>query len=309
MLHVNEQTRKQLTMSLTLSPDAIARAEALGLQARAIVEGLRLGDHRSPYHGFSVEFVQHREYVPGDDLRHIDWKVYGRQERYTIKQYQQETNFVARLVVDVSKSMHYGEGTQNKLAYAKLLAATLSYVIINQGEACGLDLFDNTWRQRLVPSSQPIQIRSIMNALASTESSPKTTIAPLLHELAESVKRRGLFFLLSDCFDDPQAILSALQHLRYKGHEVTLLHILHPDEFLFPFEGYVRFDGMEEQMQYLTRPHLLRSAYRRVFQQYQESLRRGCEAQKVDYVLVDTSVPLSTLVTQWFARRLRFRRM
>jgi uncharacterized protein (DUF58 family) len=294
---------------MNLPPDAIARAEALGMQARAIVEGLRLGDHRSPYRGFSVEFVQHREYVPGDDLRHIDWKVYGRQERYTIKQYQQETNFIARLIVDVSQSMRYGEGAKNKLEYAKLLAATLGYVIINQGEACGLELFDSTWRQRLSPSSQPVQIRSIMNALAGAESTPKTTMAPLLHELAESVKRRGLFFLISDCFDDAEAILNALQHLRYKGHEVTLLHVLHPDEFQFPFEGHVRFDGMEEPQQFLTRPHLLRSAYRRVFQQYQDTLRRGCETQKVDYVLCDTSVPLATLITQWFARRLRFRRM
>lgn len=296
-------------MPLTLPADAIARAEALGIQARAIVEGMRIGDHRSPYRGFSVEFVQHREYVPGDDLRHIDWKVYGRQERYTIKQYQQETNFIGRLVVDVSKSMQYGEGSENKLAYAKLLAATLSYVIINQGDACGIDLFDNTWRQRIAPSSQPAQIRIILNALESVEPADKTAIAPMLHELADSTKRRGLFFLLSDCFDNPTDLLNALQHLRYKGHEVTVLHILHPDEAAFPFEGHVRFDGLEDASRLLTRPHLLRSAYRRAFQQYQEELRVGCEAQKVDYLLAETNQPLSGLVTQWLARRQRLSRM
>ena len=296
-------------MPLTLPADAVARAEALGIQARAIVEGLRIGDHRSPYRGFSVEFVQHREYVPGDDLRHIDWKVYGRNERYTIKQYQQETNFVGRLVVDVSKSMEYGEGSQNKLAYAKLLAATLSYVIINQGDACSLDLFDQSWRQRIPPSSQPAQIRTILLALESVEPADKTTLAPLLHELADSTKRRGLFFLISDCFDEPAALLQALQHLRYQGHEVTVLHVLHPDEMAFPFEGHIRFDDLENTTRYLTRPHLLRTAYRRAFQAYQEELRMGCEAQQVDYILADTSQPLATLVAQWLSRRLRLRRM
>lgn len=294
---------------LTLPPDAVARAQALGIQARAIVEGLRIGDHRSPYRGFSVEFVQHREYVPGDDLRHIDWKVYGRNERYTIKQYQQETNFVGRLVVDVSKSMDYGEGSQNKLAYAKLLAATLSYVIINQGDACSLDLFDQSWRRRLPPSSQPAQIRTILNALESVEPADKTAIGPLLHELADSTSRRGLIFLISDCFDDPTQLLQALQHLRYLGHEVTLLHVLHPDESAFPFEGHIRFDALEDDTRYLTRPHLLRAAYRRAFQAYLDELRRGCEAQKVDYILTQTDQPLSNLVSQWLARRLRFRRM
>lgn len=296
-------------MPLTLPPEAVARAEALGIQARAIVEGLRIGDHRSPYRGFSVEFVQHREYVPGDDLRHIDWKVYGRNERYTIKQYQQETNFVGRLVVDASKSMEYGEGTLNKLSYAKLLAATLAYVIVNQGDACSLDIFDEQWRQRIPPSSQPAQIRSILLALESVEPAEKTAIGPLLHELADSSKRRGLIFLISDCFDEPASLLQSLQHLRYQGHEVTLLHVLHPDEMAFPFEGHIRFDGLEDATRYLTRPHLLRTAYRRAFQAFQDELRQGCEAQKVDYVLADTSHSLSSLVATWLSRRLRFRRM
>jgi uncharacterized protein (DUF58 family) len=296
-------------MALTAPPDAIARAEALGIQARAIVEGLRIGDHRSPYRGFSVEFVQHREYVAGDDLRHIDWKVYGRQERYTIKQYQQETNFIGKLIVDVSSSMNYGEGAKNKLAYAKLLAAVLSYVIIHQGDACSLDLFDSQWRQRIPPSSQPAQIRTILNALESVQPAEKTSIAPLLDELAESTKRRSLFFLVSDCFDEPAALLKSLQHLRYRGHEVTVLHVLHPDEVNFPFEGHIRFDGMEDATKYLTRPQLLRSAYRRVFQQYQAELRQGAEAQKVDYIECLTDHSISHLVSQWLARRLRFRRM
>ncbi|HMP16483.1 MAG TPA: DUF58 domain-containing protein [Gemmatales bacterium] len=296
-------------MALTPPADAIARAEALGLQARAIVEGLRLGDHRSPNRGYSVEFVQHREYVPGDDLRHIDWKVYGRQERYIIKQYQQETNFIGRLVVDVSRSMLYGDGALNKLAYAKLLAASLAHVIIQQGDACSLDLFDDAWRQRIPPSSQPAQIRTILLALELVEPVAKTSMATLLEELAESTRRRSLFFLISDCFDQPASLLRALQHLRVRRHEVSLLHILHPEEVDFPFEGHIRFDGLEDNSQFLTRPELLRSAYKRAMRKFQTELRQGAEAQKVDYVECLTSQPLAQLLGSWLARRTRLKRM
>src|SRR5262245_8112802 len=178
-------------MPLILQSDAVARAEALGIKARAVVEGLRIGDHRSPYRGFSVEFVQHREYVPGDDLRYIDWKVYGRHERYTIKQYEQETNFIGHLVVDTSASMNYGEDDQNKLDYAKLLTATLAYVIVGQGDAISLSLFDSAWRKQLPASSQPAQVKLVLQALEEAEPQNKTTLAPLLHELADTTRRRG----------------------------------------------------------------------------------------------------------------------
>jgi uncharacterized protein (DUF58 family) len=296
-------------MPITLQSDAVARAEALGIKARAVVEGLRIGDHRSPYRGFSVEFVQHREYVPGDDLRYIDWKVYGRHERYTIKQYEQETNFIGQLVVDASRSMEYGEGDSNKLEYAKLLAATLAYVIVGQGDAASLAVFDAAWRTRLPASSQPAHVKTLLLALEDVTPAEKTVMAPLLHELADGLRRRSLVFLLSDCFDEPAPLLDALQHLRFNGHEVTVFHILHPDEVGFPFDGHVRFDGLEDISQFLTRPHLIRNAYRRAFQQYQVELQRGCEAQRVDYVFADTSRPLSSVLADWLARRLRVRRM
>src|SRR4051794_24978605 len=180
-----------------LEPDVIARAQALGLKARTIVEGLRVGDHKSPFRGFSVESGQHRKYAPGDDIRHIDWKSYGRSERYTIKQYEQETDFIGHILLDASRSMLYGEGATNKLEYAKLLAAVLAFTIIHQRDSASLSIFDNTWRVQLPISSQPGHVFTILKTLENTSPADKTTIAPLLHDLAQQARRRGLVFLIS----------------------------------------------------------------------------------------------------------------
>ncbi len=295
-------------MPAYLQPDVLARAEALGLKARTIVEGLRAGDHRSPYRGFSVEFVQHREYVPGDDIRYIDWKSYGRSERYTIKQYEQETNFIGHILLDASRSMLYGSGVTNKLEYAKLLAASLAYLIIRQRDSASLAVFDAGWRSQLPPSSQSGHMPAIVKALETTEPHDKTAIGPLLHELAQKVRRRGLVFLISDCFDKVESLLGGVRHLRFQGHEVTVFHVLHNDELGFPFEGQVRFEDMEEPKELLTRPHLIRPAYLRALRRYLEELRTGCERQRCDYVLMDTSRPLADALTQYLASRLRIKR-
>jgi uncharacterized protein (DUF58 family) len=292
-----------------LQSDVIARAEALGLKARAIVEGLRVGEHRSPYRGFSVEFVQHREYVPGDDIKHIDWKVYGRSERYTIKQYEQETNFTGHILLDASRSMLYGEGDKNKLEYAKLLAATLAYLAIHQRDSASLSVFDEKWRTQLPGSAQPSHVQAILQALESTEPRDKTAIGPLLHELADRVRRRGLVFLISDCFDAVERLLTGLRHLRYQGHEVTVFHVLHADELGFPFDGLIRFDGMEDRLELLTRPHLIRPAYLRAVQAFVKELQTGCEVHRCDYVLMNTSEPLGDMLAAYLARRQRIRRI
>src|SRR5262245_54776630 len=291
-----------------LDADVVSRAQALGLKARTIVEGLRVGDHRSPYRGFSVEFVQHREYVPGDDIRHIDWKSYGRSERYTIKQYEQETNFAGHVLLDASRSMLYGEGDANKLEYAKTLAACLAYLIIHQRDSASLWVFDADWRTQLPASGQPGHVLTILQTLESVEPEEKTAIGPLLHDLAQKVKRRGLVFLISDCFDAPESIMDGLRHLRFEGHEVTLFHVLHPDELDFPFDGMVKFDGMEENLHLLTRPRLIRPAYRRALKDYLEQMRQGCERNRVDYVRMNTSRPLAESLTAYLAWRLRIRR-
>jgi uncharacterized protein (DUF58 family) len=296
-------------MSTYLQPDVVSRAEALGVKARTIVEGLRVGEHKSPYRGFSVEFVQHREYVPGDDIRHIDWKVYGRSERYTIKQYEQETNFIGHILLDASRSMLYGSGEQNKLYFGKLLAATLSYLIIHQRDSAGLHIFDSAWRQQLPASGQAGHLQIILRALESVSPEEKTSIGPLLHQLADQVRRRGLVFIISDFFDEIEPLMDGLRHLRFQGHEVTLFQVLHRDEMGFPFEGMIRFDGLEEFEHLLTRPQIIRNSYLRVFRDYLRELQAGCEANRCDYVLMDTSRPLSESLTEYLARRLRVRRI
>lgn len=292
-----------------LEPDVIARAEALGLKARTLVEGLRVGDHKSPYRGFSVEFVQHREYVPGDDLRHIDWKSYGRSERYTIKQYEQETNFVGHILLDASRSMLYGEGTANKLEYAKLLTASLAYLIVHQRDSVALNVFDGGWRDRLPASGHMGHVQTILHTLESVTPREKTAMAPLLHDLANQVRRRGLVFLISDCFDEVEPLMDSLRHLRFQGHEVVVFHVLHPDEVDFPFNGMVKFDGMEDQIKLLTRPQLIRPAYLRALRKYLSQIQDGCERNRCDYVRMNTGRPLSEALTGYLARRLQMRLM
>ncbi len=296
-------------MTPYLQPDLIARAEALGLKARTVVEGLHVGEHRSPYRGFSVEFVQHRPYAPGDELRHIDWKVYGRSDRYTIKQYEQDTNFICHLLLDASRSMVYGEGETNKLEYAKVLAATLAYLCVSQRDSAGLDVFDSSWRLQVPPSSQPGHIQAILHALESTEPHEKTSIGPLLHQLAERVRRRGLIFLISDCLDEVESLLEGIRHLRFEGHDVTVFHVLHSDELRFPFDGIVQFENVEGPDQLLTRSEEVRKAYLEALQSFRTGLETGCEAHRCDYVLMDTSRPLTEALSEYLAKRLRIRRV
>ncbi len=292
-----------------LDTTTISRAEALGLEARAIVEGLRVGDHKSPFRGFSVEFVQHREYVPGDDTRHIDWKSYGRSERYTIKQYEQETNFAAHVMLDASLSMRYGEGAENKLEYAKLLTACLAYVVIRQRDSMALNVFDNAWREQLPASSNMTQITTLLHTLDALKPREKTDMGPLLEQLADRVRRRGLVFVVSDCFDDVQALLKGLRHLRFQGHDVTVFHVMHPDETDFPFTGNTKFDGLEMPEEIKTRPHLIRPAYLKAVKEYLEQLRKGCDAFRVDYVPLNTTKPLTEALTPYLVKRLQMGRL
>jgi uncharacterized protein (DUF58 family) len=298
-----------MSTSTYLPSDVVAKAQALGLKARTIVEGLRVGDHKSPFRGFSVEFVQHREYVPGDDIRHIDWKSYGRSERYTIKQYEQETDFIAHLVLDASRSMLYGDGATNKLEYGKLLAAVLAYTIIHQRDSASLAIFDNAWRTQLPVSSQPGHVMTILQTLVDTKPADKTIIAPLLHDLAQQARRRGLVFLISDCFTGIEDMMKGLQHLRFQGHDVAVLHLMHPDELEFPFTGLVKFDDMEIPRHLLTRPELIRPVYLRTVNKFRAELQRGCENNRCDYLLIDTSKPLAAVLSAYMSRRLQQRRI
>ena len=292
-------------MPTYLNPDVLARAEALGMKARQVVEGLRVGDHKSPFKGFSVEFVQHREYVPGDDIRHIDWKSYGRSERYTIKQYEQETNFISHLLLDSSNSMRYGSRATNKLEYAKLLAASLAYMIIRQRDSVGLRVFNTDFVTELPPSSQLGHINAITHILEDLKPRDKTTIGPLLDQVADRLSRRGIVVLISDCLEDLEPTLAGLRHLRFRGHEVVLFHILHADEVKFPLDGNVRFIGLEGYEELMTRPHLLRPAYLRVVEKYLTEIRSGCAGSGVDYVQMLTDRPLGKALAEYLVRRLQ----
>ena len=292
-------------MSNLLQPDILARAEALGVKARQIVEGLRVGDHKSPFRGFSVEFVQHREYVPGDDNRHIDWKSYGRSERYTVKQYEQETNFAAHLLVDTSNSMRYGKDGENKLEYAKLIAASLAFTIIRQRDSVSLRTFDDRLRHELPASSSLPHINVICRMLEECGAGNKTAIAPLLERLADQVSRRGIVFLISDCFDDPAAVLAGLRQVRFRGHEVCLMHVLHPHEIDFPLDGNIRFVNLEGGDSLLARPHLLRPAYRKAVGEFLSDLQRGCDNSRIDYVLMRTDRHPAQALGEYLVRRLQ----
>jgi len=293
------------TTSGLLDAEAISRAEALGLHARYVVEGYMSGEHKSPYRGFAVEFAQHREYPHGDDTRHIDWKVEARTDRLFVKQYEQETNYVANILLDGSESMMYGSGEHTKLQYAKMTAAVLSYLILHQRDAVALGIFDKDVQDYQPRSNSKATIHNLMSRLASFEGTEETDIAGNLHNMAVQTPRKGIFILISDFFDDEEAVMEGIQHLRFIGHEVIVFHVLDPYELEFPFNGLVEFHGLENLSKVLTRPSEIRQTYQREFDAFQSRIREGCEKNGVHYVLADTSKPLAQVLTNYLTFRLR----
>ena len=288
-----------------LDPKTISRAESLGLAARFIVEGYMAGEHKSPYRGFAIEFAQHREYTHGDDTRHLDWKVLGRTDRYFIKQYEQETNYVARILLDGSESMRYGSGPLTKLHYGKMIAACLAYLILHQRDAVALAIFDTVLRDYAPRSDAKDTIHRIMARLAAFEPKEPTNIGTVLHDLAHQIRRKGIVILISDFFDDEQRVLEGIQHLRFGGHEVIVFHVLDPWELEFPFTGLVEFDGLEGVPKLLTRPAEIRKSYLRELEAFRTRLRDGCERNQCHYVLVNTAQPLHEVLSGYLAFRLR----
>lgn len=291
-----------------LDPKAISQAEALGLLARQVVEGFLSGEHKSPFKGFAVEFTQHREYAPGDDLRHLDWRVLARTDRYYLKQYEQETNFVCHLLVDGSESMKYAagggkKGQISKLDYARRMAACLAYLVLHQRDAASLAVFDSTVKKFVPRTGSLGSIHGIMQTLATFDSAGQTSIGPTLHRMAGSNPRKGIFILMSDLFDDEAAILDGIQHLRFMGHEVIVFHVLDPWELTFPFAGNVEFNGFEGLPKLTTRPSELRKTYLVEMQAFQARVRFGCEKNRSHYVLVNTSHPLSEVLGGYLAFR------
>ena len=288
-----------------LDPIAISRAESLGLNARFIVEGYMAGEHKSPYRGFAIEFAQHREYSFGDDTRHLDWKVLGRTDRYYVKQYEQETNSVAHILLDGSESMKYGSGPLTKLHYGKMMAACLAYLIMAQRDAAALALFDSTLRDYIPRSDNKSTILNVMSRLAAFEPKEQTNIAAVLHDMARQIRRKGIVIVISDFFDDEQKVLEGIQHLRFEGNEVIVFHVLDPYELEFPFTGLVQFEGLESVPKILTRPNEIRKSYLREIEAFRNRLRDGCEKNQCHYTLVNTAQTLHEVLSSYLAFRLR----
>jgi uncharacterized protein (DUF58 family) len=286
-----------------LDSHALAQAELLGLHARQVVEGYLAGEHRSPFFGFATEFAQHREYSQGDDLRHLDWKVLGRTDRYYVKQYEQETNYVAQILLDGSESMRYGSGPLTKLQYGKQLAACLAYLILLQRDAVAVGLFDASVRRYLPRSNNRSNIHVIMGQLAAFEAGAGTQIGAVLHEMAAVTPRKGITLLISDLFDDEEKILGGVQHLRYLGHEVVVFHVMDRAELEFPFEGNVEFVGLEGVPPLLTRAHEIRRSYLEEVEGFCRRLREGCERNQSHYVRVNTSESLRDTLNGYLAFR------
>jgi uncharacterized protein (DUF58 family) len=287
-----------------LDPLTLAKIHGLELQARLVVEGYLAGMHKSPYHGFSVEFAQHREYVPGDDIKHIDWKVYGRTGRFFLKQYDEDTNLVCWLLLDVSDSMRYGSKEVTKYDYASMAAASLAYLILQQSDSVGLVTFDNQIRQFIKPSSQPSHLKEMIQVMNHGTSQAKTRMAPLLHDLAERINRRAIIFVISDLFDEVPELLLGLKHLRHKRHEVVLWHVLDDFELTFPFQEATLFRGLEEFPPLLTDPRSLRQSYLDQFEQFVAQLEQGCRGQNIDYVQLRTDTRLDVALSSYLAHRL-----
>lgn len=286
-----------------LDPKILNKIAKLEIKARLIVEGFIAGQHKSPYHGFSVEFAEHREYVAGDDIRFIDWKVFGKSDRFYIKQYEEETNFRARIVLDISESMAYGSGEVSKLEYGKLIAASLAYLITEQSDSVGLTTFDEEIRTYLKDSSSAANFKNLLHELSLAKGVEKTKMAGLLHQLAEKFTGKGLVILISDLFDDPKELLLALQHLRHKRHEVIVFHILDEHEISFPFEEMTKFEGLEGYEDIVTQPRALRQAYLEEINGFIEEIKLGCQAYNVDYVQLTTDQSLDVALSAYLATR------
>jgi uncharacterized protein (DUF58 family) len=287
-----------------LHPEVISRLSSMELRARLVVEGFITGLHRSPYHGFSVEFAEHRQYMPGDSIRMIDWKVVGRTDRYYIKQFEEETNLKSYLVVDASRSMAFAsEGSISKLQYACSLAAALAYLMIRQQDAVGLVTYDEALRSFLPPHSTKIYLQSILAELQRLEARNGTGTSRSLHLAADRLRRRGLILVFSDLFDDPDEVMSALKHFRYNQHEVVVFHILDPLERSFSFGRDAMFRDMESGEELMTQPHQIRRAYMDSMREFTERYKRACREQRIDYVLLDTATPFDTALFEYLNKR------
>jgi uncharacterized protein (DUF58 family) len=289
-----------------LRPEVINQVARLDLRAKFIVEGFLAGLHASPYHGFSVEFSEHRKYVPGDDVRDIDWNVYAKTDKYYLRKYEAETNLTGYLVMDLSASMAYTYRQElTKFEYAICLAAALGYLMIHQQDPVGLVAFDTGIRTALPPRSKRPQLGNILGLLAGLKPAGPTDVATCLHQLAAMIRTKGLVMLFSDLLTDPDSVMESLHHLRHRGHEIIVFHILDEAEVHFPFEGVIEFRDVEEERRLTLDAKGMRSDYLQALGEFRERYRTECARANIDYVPIDTSVSFDKALMEYLLSRQR----
>lgn len=290
-----------------LDPDVIARLRGLELRARSIAAGFISGMHRSAYRGFSVEFAEHRQYAPGDDIRYIDWRLFGRADRFYIKEYEEETNLRCNLLLDASRSMAYrgraASGGQSKFEYACRLAASLAYVLISQQDAAGLVTFDSAVRAHLPSATGRAQLLNLVQVLAGTQPEQATDVKILFHRLAEELRHRSMVVLISDLLTDTADLVSGLEHICYAGHELIVLHVMDDDEWNLPLAENVLFRGLEDERRLLADPQSLRASYLAAVRRHRMRVEAVCLKHRADYVPVNTRDPVDGVLCGYLARR------
>jgi len=290
-----------------LTPEAVSRISRLDLRARHVVEGFISGMHKSPFFGHSVEFAQHRDYTPGDDIRHLDWKVWSKTDRFYIKQFEAETNLRAMLLLDVSESMRYGRGPMTKYDYACCMAASLAYMLLHQGDAVGCVTFDGKLRHAVPARSAQTHLDAILQAMNVSKPQEKTNLESILKGVTENLPGRGMVVLISDLLTDRESFFRGLDLLAHRRHDVIVFHVLDEDEVNFEFQGTTRFLGMEAMPDLVCNPRALRDGYLEALKEYLDEVRRGCAKRGVEYALIRTSDYLDAVLARFLAARMALR--
>ncbi len=286
-----------------LNPEVVAKLNNMSLRARLVVEGYIIGQHKSPYHGFSVEFAEHRAYGPGDEIRHIDWKLYGKTDRYYVKRYEEETNLRSYIILDTSDSMNFSSGNVSKLEYASYLSAAMSYLMLNQQDGIGLVTFDHAIKQFIPPRSNPSHLNTVLSTLEKISTGTDTRLGPVLHEMAERIKKRGLVIIISDFLDDPEQVMEGLKHFRHNKQEVIVFHILDKQELLFDYNVRTRFRDMETGETITTEPWHIQRDYQKLIQAFQSYYKKHCRERHIDYIPLYTDESLDTALNEYLRKR------
>ena len=289
-------------------PEAAARVGRLNLLARQAIEGFVTGLHRSPHLGFAIEFAEHRQYSPGDEIRRVDWMAYARTDRFYVKLHEQQTNLRCQIVLDASGSMGYGSGGVSKFQYGRYLASLLGYLMLSQQDAVGLSVFDSVVREHLAPSSRQTNLARIFESLAKQSAEGETSLAPIMHELAGRLGQRSLVVVISDLLDDPEAVSRALRHVVSRRHQVIVLHVMDPAELAFPFDRLATFVDMEGGGRLLTDPRQIRAEYLAELEEFLKVYRRQCSDAGIEYVLANTAERYDQMLVRYLAARRRLTR-